>query len=378
MSYIYDYLYVLYAGILSLPLIIQICIYFILSSIALVILFFLTVAIMRYNYNRKVNREKKLFPKIDALIIKYLYASDPNIEAFEVKNEFIEKIGKLTKSKLDLVTERLIVCKNNYQVENNENILRIMYVLELDKHISDKLQFSSTKQKIKGFKELSTLAASANESDLLPFTYNRNRKIRLEARTAYMKLSKNDPFKFFDETKDDLTVWDQISLLTHLKTIENFSIPNFSKWITYSTNHSIVSFCLKMCSYFNQKESVASIVNFMNTPNHALRAQAIQTLGDLNAVETERTLQTLYTNQPQICQLEILNALGKFKTGESIPFLKHEFNHASSLELRKFAAYAILLHDNIGMGILKEMENETNDSGKLILRHIENPLIVYK
>ncbi len=378
MNYIYDYLYVLYASILSLPLIIQICIVFILSSIFLVILFFSIVAIIRYQYNRNVRRENKLFPKIDALIIKYLYSSDPNIEAFEIKNEFTKEIGKLNKSKLDLVTERLIVCKNNYQVENNESILRIMYVLDLDKHISDKLQFSSTKQKIKAFKELATLAVSANESDLLPFTYNRNRKIRLEARTAYMKLSKNDPFKFFDETKDDLSVWDQISLLTHLKTIENVSIPNFSKWITYSTNQSIVSFCLKMCAYFKQNDSVPTIINFLSTPNHTLRAEAIQTLGDLNAIESEEVLQKLYPNQPQVCQVEILNTLGKFKTGRSLQFLEDEFKHGSSMDTRKISANSIMLHGSIGRQILDKLEHETNELGKLVLKHIENPLILFK
>ena len=57
MNTIYDYLYALYANILSLPLIIQICIVFILSSIFLALTFFISVAIIRYNYNRQKRRE---------------------------------------------------------------------------------------------------------------------------------------------------------------------------------------------------------------------------------------------------------------------------------------------------------------------------------
>jgi hypothetical protein len=378
MEKINDYLYALYANILALPLIIQISIVFILSSIALVLIFFLAVALIRVRHNRQKRKENNLFPKIDNLIFKYFFAAKQDAEDFEIRNNFSDSIGKLTNEKLDLIIERLIVFKTNYRIEQNDNILRLMYVLNLEKHLTDKLQFSSTKKKIKALKELANLANSANESDILPFTYNRNKNIRLESRTAYLKLSKNDPFKFFDETKDDLSTWDQISLLNHIKNSENFTIPNFSRWISYSKNNSIVSFCLKMCAYFQQKESIPSIEQFLNTPDHNLRAIAIETLGNLNALETEQTLINLYPNQPSICQTEILTAIGKFKTGNHISFLENEFKNGSSVDSKKNAAYALLEHGERTNMFIADVKNDTNDFDKLILQHVENPNILFK
>ena len=371
-----DFFYNLYTDVLAQPLIIKVCIFFIFSGILIAIIAFSSVSIIRYRYNKKEEERSKLIPKIDNYF-NDLYLKNIGFENVDIKQDIAVSIGKLTNKKLDLIVERLILFKHNFKLEN-EGVLRVMEALNLDNHLIDKLGFSTTKRKIRGFKELANLAVSAHDSELLPFTYSKNKEIRSEARSAYLKLSKNDPFKFFDEANEYLTQWDQIVLLAHIKTIENLAIPNFSKWISYSSNASVISFCLKMCAYFNQTESISSIITFLSTPNHLLRAEAIETLGDLHAREAEPMMKYLYQNQPTVCQVAILRTLGKLKTGKSLDFLAAEFSHGSNVDLRKNAANSIITHGEKGIEMIASLKENTDEYGKLILTHIENPLIMLK
>ena len=133
-----------------------------------------------------------------------------------------------------------------------------------------------------------------------------------------------------------------------------------------------------MCAYFNQTESISSIITFLSTPNHVLRAEAIDTLGDLNAREAEPMLKYLYQNQPTVCQIAILKTLGKLKTGKSLDFLAAEFSHGSNVDQRKNAANSIIAHGDKGVEMMALLKDSTDKYGKLIIRHMENPLILLK
>jgi hypothetical protein len=231
---------------------------------------------------------------------------------------------------------------------------------------------------MKGIQELSSLAITASESNIFPFTYSRNTNIRKEARTSYLRLSKNDPFKFFDESKEPLNYWDQINLLKHLMSIENKVIPSFSKWIAYSQNESIIQFCIKMCAYFQQRESIPVLVDFLRTSFHDLRAEAFKALGELKAVETEDTLINMFNNQPDNCQAEIIKAVGNFQTGNAIDFLHHTFENSINIEIKKIAAQAIYNYGDIGKELFDALEQNSEHDSAIVLDHIANPLIKFK
>ncbi len=373
-----DTVFSFYARVTSYPFIIQVCIIFILGSLVLFTFFVGVVSLIRYRYNRLLNREAKLIPIIDELILKYLFDEKTTFSPGDIYNEFLSRLGNLKENNIDLVTNRLIACKNNFDVGNSPQFNNLVEALGIEGHISKKLSFSSPYDKMKGIQELSALAITASESNIFPFTYSSNNNIRKEARTSYMRLSKNDPFKFFDETKDKLNAWDQINLMKHLMSIENKIIPNFSKWIAYSQNESIIQFCIKMCAYFQQKESVPVLINFLRTPDHDLRAETIKSLGELKADHTEDVLVEMYNNQPDKCQNEIIRAVGQFSTGRSIDFLHHAFEKTTNVETRKVAAEAIYNYGDIGKELFYALEQGSEHESALVLEHIANPLIKFK
>lgn len=375
---IIDSLFSFYARVTSYPFIIQICIIFILGSIILFTFFVSSVTYIRYQFNRLQSKEQKLIPIIDELILKNLFEENKTITQADIYNEFLDRLGNLKVDNLNLITNRLIACKNNFDIGISPQFNNLVAALGIENHISKKLSFSSAFDKMKGIQELSSLAITASESNIFPFTYSNNKNIRKEARTSYMRLSKNDPFKFFDESKEPLNAWDQINLLKHLMSIENRVIPNFSKWIAYSQNESIIQFCIKMCAYFQQKESIPVLVNFLKTPDHDLRAEAIKALGELKADHTEDILIDMYNNQPDKCQNEIIRSIGEFSTGRSIDFLHHAFENTTNIETRKVAAEAIYNYGDIGKELFEALEQGSEPESAQVLEHIANPLIKFK
>lgn len=377
---IVDVFFSFYARVTSFPLIIQICIIFILASIVLSSLFFSYISLDFLFATRKKKNVERLTPIIDELILKYLFDNETDYNPYIIREDLEKELGKLNKFNTQLIIDRLISLKNNFDLDSSssKNLNNLISAAEIEKFISGKLAFSSDFEKMKGIQELSSLAITASESNIFPFTYATNDNIRKEARTSYMRLSKNDPFKFFDESKEQLNTWDQINLLKHLMGIDSRIIPTFSKWIAYSNNESVVEFCIKMCAYFKQKDSIPVLIEFLKTPNHLLRAEAIKALGELDAKIIEDYLIEFYTNQPENCQIEIIRAIGKFQTGNSIDFLHHSFENAITVETRKVAAEAIYNYGEIGRELYYALEEASESDVTLVLKHIENPLIKFK
>ncbi len=133
-----------------------------------------------------------------------------------------------------------------------------------------------------------------------------------------------------------------------------------------------------MCSYFKQHESIPALTKFLATSKHVLRADAIKALGELKAIETEGLLKDMYINQPDICQSAIVVAIGEFRTGKSLQFLKDAFDSAINSEVKKIAATALYNYGMDGKLAFQEIMINSDIFSALILQHIANPLIKFK
>lgn len=337
-----------------------------------------SMSYIRYIYNRRKRKEEELVPVIDELLIQYIFDDSDAYTEQDIYEDFTKRVGKLSKTNLDLITKRLILAKINFNFKVNEPFNRLIRALGIEAFIEKKLDFSNAYDKMKGIQELSALSITTSESKIFPFTYSVNKNVRKEARSSYLRLSKNDPFKFFDEATETLNEWDQINLLKQLLSIENTIIPNFSKWVAYSKNESIVSFSIKMCAYFKQKESIPTLIETLKHDNHILRAEAIKALGELQATDYEDLLRDMYANQPDNCQVEIIRAIGKFHTGKSLGFLKQTFDESIQTDTKKVIAEAINNYGPDGKALFEEMLKTETGFPHLILQHIANPLIKFK
>lgn len=366
------------------PLIIQIAIFFIFFSILAILITYSSILLKRYKGYRLEKKLERINPLIDELILKHIiFNEDLNKDLEEGEQpqlisltDFLKTPFKSTFGKQALI-DRIINFRKSFKGIMAFYLRQLYIDLELDKMSSNKMKSVKWDKKVVALVELTAMDMSIADVNILPLTNSKNSELRSEARHAYIKLSKNEPFKFFDVVTEPLLMWDQIQLFKIITTTENIAIPNFARWVTYSPNKSIVSFCLKLIVYYNQVDGIPAVIKLLDTKDHELRANAINCLGKLKVDEVEDKLLDIYGNQTLNCQIEILKALGRIRSGKSISFLKYEFLHSSDFDLRKNAARSIIKGGAQAQETIQLLLETATKENLLILKHCMNPLIKF-
>jgi HEAT repeat protein len=352
-----------------------------LSALAILLAYFVMLR-MRYRTYRLHKKCARLNAIIDAHLMEHVLTmeeteetggviSPDHIHAALRKPPFHRRSGK------QVLVDRLIAYKKNIAGRMGDGISELFLLLDLDKFSIRKLGARSSVKVIQGLNEVTEMQIPVSDTLLLPLTNSRNRDVRAAARRAYIKLSNNEPFKFFDIATEHLLVWDQVELFSVISSTKGLAIPNFARWITYSSNKGVVSFCLKLIVHFNQLSAVQSVISLLNTKDHELRSEAINTLGKLKVEEVEDKLIGIYESQPRACQVEILKALGRISSGRHLDFLQQEFMHSTSFDIRKHAAKSLISNEWKAEEMIENLLNTVNDESRLILRHCMNPLIKF-
>ncbi len=364
------------------PLAIQIAMVFIVIAVSATVIAYLVILRSRYRSYRQTKQLQKLLPKIDDLLINEILANpdipqDVHPSKIDIPVAPFESLPLQKRWARVAMTDRIIHFRSNVK-GNAGALLRNLYLqLDLDKDAARRLKSPRWDNKVRALSEYVSLELPISDVTLLPLANSRNRELRAAARQAYIKLSKNEPFKFFDSVTDPLLPWDQVELFRIITTTEDIAIPNFARWITYSTNKSVIAFCLKLVVHYNQIAAVPAIIKLLDNRDHYLRGDAINALGKLRVKEAEDRLVQLYTTQPMFCQVEILKALGRTNSGKYVDFLRNEFMHATEFDLRKAAARSIARNSGRAREVMEELLATTTGQDLLILKHCMNPLIKY-
>ncbi|SFN29182.1 HEAT repeat-containing protein [Chitinophaga sp. YR627] len=361
---------------------IQIAIIFIFIAVTCTVIAYLSILTGRYRAYRREKKLASLHPVIDDLLMEHILLNDElasNVPADQVilpVEVFRLPVFEKRWAREALIA-RLIEYRNNVRGSMGEQLRNLYIQLELDKDSLRKMKSRKWDKKVQALAELSNMNMSIADVTILPLTNSRNRELRAAARHAYIKLSKNEPFKFFDVVTEPLLMWDQVELFKIISTTEHIAIPNFAQWITYSSNKSIVSFCLKLVVHYNQVSAVPAVVRLLDTKDHYLRADAINCLGKLKIEDVEEKLLHMYNSQPLNCRLEILKAIGRINSGRNVDFLRQEFLHATDFDVRKHAAKSLIKNQWAAKGLIQELIDTATAENKLILKHSMNPLIKF-
>ena len=374
MNTILDYFDHYWISLGAFPIIIQIAVFFIVFSNLATIGLIGSVFFVRRIKKRNQAIVQELRPRMFSFLRNILIANDEYSEA-EVYNLFIESFGHLNKKAyLSLIpTLEDVVKQEKFYVEsiNYQNIIK---GLRIDSYLEKRLDFSSTRTRLRAFQSLSRLELTISDSKILPHTYSKNESLRKESRASYVGISNNDPFKFF-EIDSDMNEWDQISLMQQFIIHHKHSLPNFTKWIKYSKNPAQIKFFVKVAAYFNQTTSIDTLIELLDSEDHSIRKEAILALGKMHAVNVEPYLVKMYFNQPLACQDAIVEAISFLNTGKSIGFLKTAYGMANNSDSKKLIAEVIYLYGKLGKKLFSDLEATEKDFDLQILNHVKNPLI---
>lgn len=374
-------LFLAYEQFSLLPLFIEIALILIFVAVMATLIAYGSILIRRYNSSVYNKRLAHLSPVIEDLITEQVLLNEnlgKDIPVDEITFDQKALSNKLFRKPgvRQILIDTLIRYRKNFRGEVGE-LLRKLYIdMNLVEDSFAKLRTFKWETKIKALVELTQMDIPISDSMLLPLTNSVNPTLRAASRNAYIQLSKNEPFKFFDVATEPILPWDQMEMFKIITTTKDINIPNFSRWVSYSNNKSIVVFCLRLIAHYDQQSAVPSVIDLLSTKDHRFRAEAIKCLGKLSAEIAEERLVTMYTSQPLNCQIEILKAIGRISSGKHLEFLKNEFLYSNSFDVQMNAARSIIRHNSqVSKLMINEIMETTNEENQLIIRHCQNPLI---
>lgn len=357
-------------------MVIQIAIFFILANSLFGIILFFNLIRIRRKKKKIDSRIDNIQAKSEDLFLDFLVSAE-DLSMPEVIEQYENQIEKLNPKSMETIAGALenLVLKNR-TLRQSKNFMAIIGAFDLLNYLEDNMSSFSTKKRLSVFQILSNLELTVSDSKILPHTYSKNKSITKGSRSSYIGVSKNDPFKFFETNREsELNAWDQISLMQQFDVHHKENLPDFSKWIKYTKQKSQIIFFVRMTAHFNQTNSVSTISDLLNSDDHDIRYEAIVCLGKLNYATVEAKLTKIFYSQPEICQKAIVETITIFQTGMAFEFLRNAYETAANIETRLLLAEALYLYKPLGLQYFKNKIQKEEGFNKLILQHVQNPLI---
>lgn len=294
----------------------------------------LVVILLRISYNLNEKRRLKLEGIIDDVLDKII-TGGPVLNDYTLLNMLKRRKVLFGKAYRQLLIDMLIEVRLNLS-GMGDIITRKIYVdCGLHNYSLRKTESSRWHVKVQGLREIILMNYEIPDIDILQFTLSRNTEVASAARCAYLNFSKNDPFRFLDEVNAPLSMLELIEFFRILSESRNKTNSNFSKWIRYSGNRSVVYCCIKLAVYEKQVRAIKGITALLDVDDTDLRAEAIAALGHLRASETKELLMDMYSSEPLKCQSEIIFAIGNMGGEDAIAFIQSEFLTSTSFEIQK-------------------------------------------
>lgn len=256
-----------------------------------------------------------------------------------------------------------------------DRVRKLYLDLSLHKEATVRLYKKNWETKVSALAELFKMDVQVDHPYLLELVTDKNRYIRDLARLSLIKFTEDDPLQFLRELNEPISQWEAFEIYVLFQQRPEYTLSSLEGLISLDKEPTVVSLCLKLAVYFRQLSSVELIIDLIKTPDLKLRAEAIASLGKLEAKKAEPHLVAIYRGQPQGIKLEILTALGRIQSGRYLDFLEDEFTSSPDFEIKKHASDAIIKLYPLSQKTIDKLMNSTVALDQRILNHSLNPLI---
>ena len=274
------------------------------------------------------------------------------------------------------LTNLILEIIDTYPQVNKKNYELLLEELKLKKFWEEELLNGSKKRKERALRKIKGLNLVIAESVIIPMTTIKNSILRRKARSLYIYISKNNPFRFFDNDFDDqFSEWDNIEIHEILSKKPQETIPNFIHWVqNHSAGEALKSFLVYEMGCYGQKEASPYLLKMIESSGMKLRQQIIRTLGVLQYKEAATFLMGIYPVQPSFIQEEILKTLGEFAQEDSLPFVENAVVTTHNVETKMQGLYTLLCFGESGKAIFERLKARAKPQELLAFEHVENPL----
>ncbi|MDR6733730.1 MULTISPECIES: HEAT repeat domain-containing protein [unclassified Sphingobacterium] len=297
------------------------------------------IMILRFRTAKAQRRQDKLDQLIeDRILPQFIQEMGTESVQVSIDQSVLDELALMDKGNRQTLIDTLIRLRWHVAGTNALMLHRIYVLLGLNLDSLQKMKSRKWYRNVQGLHELTLMDYAISDIDILRFNLSEVSELRSAARSAFMRFSKNEPFRFFDEVRDPLSIWELIGFFRILEQSRDTVKSNFANWIRYSRNKTVVICCMKLAAHEQSVEAIDSIEGLLNVNDHSLRSHAINALGHLRAVHTQEILIKMYPNQPVDCQCEILFSLGMFRTPRAMEFLTEQFQSAFDFEIENHVA----------------------------------------
>lgn len=195
-------------------------------------------------------------------------------------------------------------------------ILRMVYLrLELQAEAATGLYSRRPATVQASLKELLGMGVWIDGRFILRLTKSKNERTRWLARSYMVQCAPAHPLEFLEETGEVLLSRQQFELSRMLVAREDIPVPLFEKWIDPRYHPTVISFALRLATYYQQRTAVKVMLRLLPVSVEALRIHIIGCLGQLQVTEAAPLLKGMYEMESSACRTAILQAIDQINAG---------------------------------------------------------------
>ncbi|GIZ14986.1 hypothetical protein RCZ15_03400 [Capnocytophaga catalasegens] len=331
--------------------------------------------VLKWHKRRKTAKRKLYLRKEYAERITQILLTKRDLDKTEMSDYLA--MNAVDGNYKELLTNLLLEILDQYKVINRSNYKMLLERLKLKKYWEDKLQYGSKKIRDRALRKIGGLNMEISESILIPITTVKDSILRKRARSLYLYISKNNPFKFFDEDFDSqFSQWDSIEIHSILQKKPRNTIPNFIQWVQeHSISDGLKSFLVYEIAHYHQKDSLDNLLKMLEGSEVKLRQSIIDAFGVFGYQKAIPVLSAMYNTQPSSIQQAILRAFGNFKREDELSFIQNAIETAHDMDTRLQGLESLYNYGKRGREIFYFLKEKAQNEQELLpFLHIEHPL----
>ncbi|CAN5678088.1 hypothetical protein BH11BAC1_BH11BAC1_11000 [soil metagenome] len=352
----------------SFPIHIRILMGVILIFCLVITILFAVIIGSRIFKTNRLRTEKYIRKKYQPVFTQLLFEDDNRLISDTFFTLFHKKDLK-DKHRRSILLEELIHLHENFTGETAVRLELIYRKLEFHQDSLSKLKSRKWYLVAKGLRELALMNIKEATTPILQFIKSKNEILRMEARIALVKLSKTDPLFFLEKESEALSAWDMANLHAMLVKIPEGNIPAFNTWLN-SPNKSVVLFCISMIGAFKQNSAVPILLKLLERDDDSFKQAVMKALREMNALQAEEKLISMYAHESSIVQNEILRSLETIASEKSIPLYEKILRQPlPEMQHALHSVKGLVTLGERGKKILSSISDLKNERLQLIISH---------
>ncbi len=300
-------------GLENWPFILKVNLVLSLFFLVLTLLFIALIVFLRIRKNRKEAYRANFEIALIDFFNHYLFDEDfqRDYELGDFKFNYLKKSYDYK-----IAIKQVLIFDENLKGESSDAIKELFYGLGLFNFLLNDLKRNAWYKQARALYAFSKLGIRVPDHLVEPLLRAKKPELRQQAMLYSLNTSKENPLGFLDILDNELSLWQQVFIENSLINFD-LEVPDFGRWLNHDKS-SVVIFCIKMVVSFNQFQNIPHLIDVLDHPDAAVRAQAINSL---KLMEVSDSLQLMTANFPYESPTNkraILYAIDKIGTAKDL------------------------------------------------------------